>query len=90
MILRNVHYACRWCGTKSALAYMYWKPRRPLGLEGIAQDAIVMNTDDVFVWCYRQYVVSSTIGGRKSGSRRGDCAIIDRTEEFLEKMRQLV
>ena len=54
-------------GTKSALAYMYWKETGDLSVwKGIAQDAIVMNTDDLLcVGAVDNILVSSTIGRNK-------------------------
>lgn len=79
-------------GTKSALAYMYWKATSDLSVwKGIAQDAIVMNTDDVIcVGATDNMLLSSTIG-RNKNLVPGEviAAIIEGTEEFLEKMRQL-
>ncbi len=54
-------------GTKSALAYMYWKETGDLNVwKGIAQDAIVMNTDDLLcVGAVNNILLSSTIGRNK-------------------------
>ena len=51
-------------GTKSSLAYMYWKETGDLSVwKGIAQDAIIMNTDDLLcVGAVNNILVSSTIG----------------------------
>jgi phosphoribosylformylglycinamidine cyclo-ligase len=79
-------------GTKSSLAYMYWKETGDLSVwKGIAQDAIVMNLDDLLcVGVTDNILISSTIG-RNKNLITGDVikAIIDGTEEFLEKMRSL-
>jgi len=77
-------------GTKSSLAYMYWKETGDLSVwKGIAQDAIVMNTDDLLcVGATDNILLSSTIGRHKNlipGEVIG--AIIEGTEAFLEKMR---
>ncbi|HZK08119.1 MAG TPA: AIR synthase related protein [Bacteroidales bacterium] len=77
-------------GTKSSLAYMYWKETGDLSVwKGIAQDAVVMNLDDVMcVGTSGSILLSSTIGRNKHlipGEVIG--AIISGTEEFLEKMR---
>ncbi len=77
-------------GTKSSLAYMYWKETGDLSVwKGIAQDAVVMNLDDVMcVGASGSILLSSTIGRNKHlipGEVIG--AIISGTEEFLEKMR---
>jgi len=78
-------------GTKSALAYMYWKETGDLSVwEGIAQDAIVMNTDDLLcVGVTDNILLSSTIG-RNKNLIPGEviAALINGTEKFLEKMRQ--
>ena len=79
-------------GTKSSLAYMYWKETGDLSVwKGIAQDAIVMNTDDLLcVGAVDNILLSSTIG-RNKNLIPGEVitAIIEGTEEFLEKMRGL-
>lgn len=79
-------------GTKSSLAYMYWKETGDVSVwKGIAQDAIVMNTDDLLcVGVTDDILISSTIGRNKnliSGNVIAE--IINGTEEFLEKMRNL-
>jgi phosphoribosylformylglycinamidine cyclo-ligase len=77
-------------GTKSSLAYIYWKETGDLSVwKGIAQDAIVMNTDDLLcVGATGPVVLSSTIG-RNKNLVPGEVisAIIEGTEEFLAKMR---
>ncbi len=77
-------------GTKSSLAYAYWKETDDLTVwNGIAQDAIVMNIDDLLcVGATENILVSSTIGRNKNlipGSVIS--ALINGTEEFLKKMR---
>jgi len=76
-------------GTKSSLAYMYWKETGDLSVwKGIAQDAIVMNTDDLLcVGITDDILLSSTIG-RNKNLIPGEVikAIIEGTEEFIEKM----
>ena len=54
-------------GTKSSLAYMYWKETGDLGVwKGIAQDALIMNIDDLLcVGAVDNILVSSTIGRNK-------------------------
>jgi len=79
-------------GTKSSLAYMYWKETGDINVwKGIAQDAIVMNLDDMLcVGITDNILISSTIGRNKNlihGSVIA--AIINGTEEFLENMRNL-
>jgi len=77
-------------GTKSSLAYIYWKETGDLSVwKGIAQDAIVMNTDDLLcVGITDNILLSSTIG-RNKRVITGEVikAIIEGTEKFLEKMR---
>jgi len=77
-------------GTKSSLAYLYWKETGDLNVwKGIAQDAVVMNIDDLIcVGATDNIVLSSTIGRNKS-IVPGEVisAIIEGTEEFLEKLR---
>ena len=77
-------------GTKSSLAYMYWRKTGDLSVwKGIAQDAIVMNTDDLLcVGAVDNILLSSTIGRNKNLiPAEVIAAIIEGTEEFLEKMR---
>lgn len=79
-------------GTKSSLAYLYWKETGDLSVwKGIAQDAIVMNTDDLLcVGITENMLLSSTIG-RNKNRIPGEVisAIIEGTEEFLQTMRDL-
>jgi phosphoribosylformylglycinamidine cyclo-ligase len=79
-------------GTKSSLAYIYWKETGDLSVwKGIAQDAIVMNLDDLLcVGAYDNILLSSTIG-RNKNLIPGDVisAIINGTEEILKKLRSL-
>jgi phosphoribosylformylglycinamidine cyclo-ligase len=79
-------------GTKSSLAYVYWKETGDMSVwKGIAQDAIVMNLDDLLcVGAYDKILISSTIG-RNKNLIPGEviAAIISGTEEFLEKLREL-
>ncbi len=79
-------------GTKSALAYLYWKETGDLSVwKGIAQDAIVMNTDDLLcVGATDNILLSSTIGRNKNlipGEIISE--LINGTEEFLAEMRNL-
>ncbi len=77
-------------GTKSALAYVYWKETNDLSVwEGIAQDAIVMNTDDLLcVGSINDFVVSSTIGrNQKKIPSQVIKSLIHGTESFLETLR---
>ena len=79
-------------GTKSALAYMYWKETGDLSVwKGIAQDAIVMNTDDLLcVGAVDNILVSSTIGRNKM-LIPGEVisAIINGTDELLAELREM-
>lgn len=79
-------------GTKSSLAYLYWKETGDLSVwKGIAQDAIVMNLDDLLcVGAIDNILLSSTIG-RNKNLIPGEVisAIINGTEEFLQEMRDL-
>lgn len=79
-------------GTKSSLAYMYWKETGDISVwKGIAIDAIVMNTDDLLcVGATDNILLSSTIG-RNKNLIPGEVisTIIKGTEEFCEKMRTL-
>lgn len=79
-------------GTKSSLAYMYWKETGDLSVwKGIAQDALIMNIDDLLcVGITDNIMVSSTIGRNKNrvpGEVIG--ALINGTEELLEELREL-
>jgi phosphoribosylformylglycinamidine cyclo-ligase len=78
-------------GTKSSLAYIYWKETGDLSVwKGIAQDAIVMNLDDLLcVGVTGDILLSSTIGRNKS-KIPGEVisAIINGTEEILEELRE--
>jgi len=88
-----------WCGimhadgagTKSSLAYIYWKETGDISVwKGIAQDAVVMNLDDLLcAGVTDNMLLSSTIGRNK---HLIPCevisAIIDGTEEFLVRMRK--
>lgn len=78
-------------GTKSSLAYAYWRETGDLSVwKGIAQDAIVMNIDDLLcVGATDNILLSSTIG-RNKNLIPGEviAAIIEGTEAFCEKMKQ--
>jgi phosphoribosylformylglycinamidine cyclo-ligase len=77
-------------GTKSSLAYLYWKETGDLSVwKGIAQDAIVMNLNDLLcAGVYQNITLSSTIG-RNKNLIPGEviAAIIEGTEEFIEMLR---
>ncbi len=79
-------------GTKSSLAYMYWKETGDLSVwKGIAQDALIMNTDDLLcVGAVDNILVSSTIGRNKM-LIPGEVisAIINGTDELLGQMREM-
>lgn len=76
-------------GTKSSLAYMYWKETGDLGVwKGIAQDALVMNLDDLLcVGATENILLSSTIG-RNKNLIPGDVisAIINGTQELVDEL----
>ena len=78
-------------GTKSSLAYMYWKETGNIKVwKGIAQDALIMNIDDLLcVGATENILVSSTIGRNKS-LINGDVLseIINGTEELLEEYKK--
>lgn len=79
-------------GTKSALAYLYWKRTGDISVwKGIAQDAIVMNLDDLLcVGATNNILLSSTIGRNKNRIPGEVIAeIINGTEEILEELRAL-
>ena len=76
-------------GTKSSLAYLYWKETGDLSVwKGIAQDALVMNLDDLLcVGVTQDILLSSTIGRNKNripGEVIG--AVINGTEELIEEL----
>jgi phosphoribosylformylglycinamidine cyclo-ligase len=77
-------------GTKSSLAYMYWKETGDISVwRGIAQDAVIMNTDDLLcIGCTENILLSSTIG-RNKNLIPGEviAAIISGTEEVLQMLR---
>ena len=79
-------------GTKSSLAYAYWKETGDLSVwKGIAQDALIMNIDDLLcVGATDGILVSSTIG-RNKNLVPGEVisAIINGTDELLEELRQM-
>lgn len=79
-------------GTKSSLAYLYWKETGDLSVwKGIAQDALIMNIDDLLcVGAVDNILVSSTIGRNKL-LVPGEVisAIINGTDELLEELREM-
>ena len=92
--------AAEWCnimhadgaGTKSSLAYMYWKETGDISVwKGIAQDALIMNVDDLLcVGATDNILVSSTIG-RNKNKIPGEviAALIEGTEELLQSLREM-
>ncbi len=78
-------------GTKSALAYMYWKETGDVSVwKGIAQDALIMNIDDLLCVGVTQNILLSSTIGRNKNHIPGEviAAIIEGTEELIEEMRQ--
>ena len=79
-------------GTKSSLAYAYWKETGDLSVwKGIAQDALIMNIDDLLcVGAVDNILVSSTIG-RNKNLIPGEVisSIINGTDELLSEMREM-
>ena len=79
-------------GTKSSLAYMYWKETGDISVwKGIAQDALIMNIDDLLcVGATDNILLSSTIG-RNKNLVNGEviAAIINGTEELLSELREM-
>lgn len=77
-------------GTKSSLAYMYWKETGDISVwKGIAQDALIMNIDDLLcVGAVDNIMLSSTIG-RNKNLIPGEVisAIINGTEELIEELK---
>jgi phosphoribosylformylglycinamidine cyclo-ligase len=76
-------------GTKTSLAYLYWKETGDLDVwKGIVQDSIVMNLDDMAcVGCFQDIILSSTVG-RNKNLISGDVikTIIQAGVEFIENM----
>ena len=79
-------------GTKSSLAYVYWRETGDTGVwKGIAQDAVIMNLDDLLcVGAYENILLSSTIG-RNKNFIPGEviASIISGTEDVLRELRCL-
>jgi phosphoribosylformylglycinamidine cyclo-ligase len=79
-------------GTKTSLAYLYWKETGDLSVwKGIAQDAIVMNLDDMgCVGCVDNILLSSTIGRNKNLiSGEVISTLISATTELVEQLQNL-
>ena len=78
-------------GTKSSLAYMYWKETGDISVwKGIAQDALIMNIDDLLcVGATNNIMLSSTIG-RNKNLIPGEviAAIINGTEELIAELKE--
>ncbi len=78
-------------GTKSSLAYLYWKETGDLSVwKGVAQDAIVMNLNDLLcAGVYDNITISSTIGRNKNLIPREVIqTIIEGTEEFIDMLKK--
>ena len=76
-------------GTKSSLAYVYWKETGDLSVwKGIAQDALIMNIDDLICAGVTENILLSSTIGRNKNCIPGDVikAIIEGTEELIEKL----
>lgn len=78
-------------GTKTSLAYIYWKETGDLSVwEGIVQDSIVMNLDDMACAGIVDNIILSSTIGRNKNLVSGDVvkAIIDGTSNFIETMKK--
>ncbi len=79
-------------GTKSSLAYVYWRETGDLSVwKGVAQDSVVMNIDDLLcVGATDNILLSSTIG-RNKNLIPGEviAAVINGTQEFIDEMKEL-
>jgi len=78
-------------GTKSSLAYAYWRATGDLSVwHGIAQDAVVMNLDDLLCVGATDHILLSSTIGRNKRLIPGEvvAALIEGTERFLQDMRQ--
>lgn len=79
-------------GTKSALAYVYWKETGDLSVwKGIAQDAIIMNLDDLICVGATDHILLSSTIGRNKNLINGEviAAVINGTEEILAELREM-
>ena len=77
-------------GTKSSLAYMYWKETGDLSVwKGIAQDALIMNIDDLLCVGATDHIMLSSTIGRNKNVIPGEVlsAIINGSEELLEELK---
>src|SRR5882762_4134668 len=78
-------------GTKSSLAYMYWKETGDLSVwKGIAQDAVIMNVDDLICVGATDHILLSSTIGRNKNLIPGEVIseIINGTEEVLQMLRE--
>lgn len=79
-------------GTKSSLAYVYWKETGDLSVwKGIAQDAIIMNLDDLLCVGATDHILLSSTIGRNKNLVTGEvvAALINGTEEILAELRDM-
>lgn len=79
-------------GTKSSLAYVYWKETGDLSVwKGIAQDAIIMNLDDLLCVGATDHILLSSTIGRNKNLVTGEvvAALINGTEEILSELRDM-
>jgi phosphoribosylformylglycinamidine cyclo-ligase len=79
-------------GTKSSLAYIYWKETGDLSVwKGIAQDAIIMNLDDLLCVGATDHILLSSTIGRNKNLIPGEviAEIINGTEEILSQLREM-
>ena len=77
-------------GTKSSLAYMYWKETGDLSVwKGIAQDALIMNVDDLLCVGATDHIMLSSTIGRNKNLIPGEVisAIINGTEELISELK---
>lgn len=77
-------------GTKSSLAYMYWKETGDLSVwKGIAQDALIMNVDDLLCVGATDHIMLSSTIGRNKNLISGEVisAIINGTEELIQDLK---
>lgn len=77
-------------GTKSSLAYMYWKETGDVSVwKGIAQDALIMNIDDLLCVGVTNHILLSSTIGRNKNHIPGEviAAIIEGTEELLQTLK---
>jgi len=79
-------------GTKSSLAYVYWKETGDISVwKGIAQDAIIMNLDDLICVGATDHILLSSTIGRNKNLITGEviAAVINGTEEILAELREM-